>query len=283
MSDPRGETVSDRLLILEAGRAERHYWLDLWAYRELFMILAWRDLTVRYKQTIIGVAWAVVRPLLTVVIFTLIFGRVAGLKSEGAAPYAVMVAVGTLAWTLFSTILSEASNSLVTNANLIGKIYFPRLIVPSATVVVALVDAAVSLLLVFILMAVYRFAPDWRMILLPLFVAMAVLSALGPALLMAAMNVKYRDFRYVLPFVIQLGSYVSPVGYSSSAIEANTRIYYSLNPIVGVIDGFRWCLLRGEAQIFWPGFMVSVSVIVVFLWAGFAYFRRTERTFADLI
>lgn len=272
-----------RVLVLESGRAVRNYWSDLFAYRELFYILAWRDLAVRYKQTVIGVAWAVIRPLLTVAIFTVVFGRVAKLSSDGTAPYALMVFAGMLPWTLFSTILSEASNSLVSNSNLIGKVYFPRLIVPSATIVVALVDAGVTLLLLFGMMIWYRFAPDWRILFLPAFTILAVLASLGPALLLSAMNVKYRDFRYVIPFVLQFGLYASPVGFSSSVIPAQWRLLYSLNPAVGVIDGFRWCLLRGEAQLYLPGFFCSLGVVALMIWVGVAYFRKTERTFADLL
>ena len=273
----------ERILILEAGRAERHYWRDLWTYRELFLILAWRDLAVRYKQTVIGVAWAVIRPLLTTLIFTVGATRIAHLPTDGAAPYGLMVFAGVLAWTLFSTILSEAANSLVTNANLIGKVYFPRLIVPSATIVVSLVDAAITLAMLFIMMGVYRYLPDWRIIFLPGFVVMAVLGALGPALWMTAMNVRYRDFRYIIPFILQFGIYVAPVAFSSTRVPAQWRLLYSLNPAVSVIDGFRWCLLRGATQIYWPGFAASLAVIAVLLWFGVSYFRKTERTFADLI
>jgi lipopolysaccharide transport system permease protein len=269
--------------VLEAGRAERHYWADLWRYRELFAILAWRDLAVRYKQTVIGVAWAVVRPLLTVAVFTLVFGRVAKLPSEGAAPYAVMVFAGMIAWTLISTILSEASNSLVMNSSLIGKVYFPRLIVPSATIVVALVDALVTLALLLVMMLWYRFLPDWRVVFLPAFFVLAILASLGPALLMAAMNVRYRDFRYIIPFVLQFGVYVSPVGFASARVPEEWRLLYNLNPAVGVIDGFRWALLRGEASFYLPGFLLSLGVTAVLLIVGVVYFRATERTFADLI
>jgi lipopolysaccharide transport system permease protein len=275
--------LSDHVLVLEKGRAERHYWRDLWAYRELFAILAWRDLAVRYKQTVIGVAWAVLRPLLTMVIFTILFGRLAKMPSDGVAPYPVMVFAGMLPWFLFSTILSEASNSLVTNANLIGKVYFPRLIVPASTVVVALVDAAISFVLLLLLMLAFSFWPDWRIVFLPLFVVMAILAALGPALIMTAMNVKYRDFRYVIPFILQFGLYVSPVGFSSAAVPEQWRLLYSLNPAVGVIDGFRWCLLGGEAELYAPGFALSLAMIAALLALGVAYFRRTERTFADLL
>lgn len=274
---------SERILVLEPGRAERNYWGDLWAYRELFLVLAWRDLAVRYKQTAIGIAWAVVRPVLTMLIFTVLFSRVAKLPTEGHAPYPVMVFAGMLPWILFSTILGEAAASLVANANLIGKIYFPRLIVPSATILVALVDFAITLVLLFAMMLWYRFLPDWRALLLPLFVVLAVLASLGPALWMTALNVKYRDFRYIIPFILQFGLYVSPVGFSSSVVPVKWRLLYSLNPIVGVIDGFRWCLLGGSASLYLPGFVLSVAVTVGFLLLGIWYFRKTERTFADLL
>ena len=217
---------SESVLVLEAGRAERHYWADLWRYRELFAILAWRDLAVRYKQTVIGVAWAVVRPFLTMVVFTIIFGRIAKLHSDGAAPYPIMVFVGLLPWTLFSTILSDASASLVGNANLIGKVYFPRLIVPAATIVVALVDFSVSMVMLAALMLWFHFLPDWRIVLLPAFLILTVLASLGPALLITALNVKYRDFRFIIPFLLQLGAYflrwVSPVRSCPMAGDCST-------------------------------------------------------------
>lgn len=270
-------------LVLEAGRADARYWRDLWHYRELFAILAWRDVSVRYKQTVIGIAWAVIRPLLTMIVFTVIFGRVAQLPSEGAAPYAIMVFAGMLPWFLFSTILSESSNSLVTNSALVGKVYFPRLVIPSAAAVVSLVDFAISFVLMVLLMIALWFLPDWRILLLPVFILLAVAAALGPALLLSAMNVKYRDFRYIIPFIVQFGLYVSPVGFSSSNIPDEWRLLYGLNPMVGVIDGFRWCLLGGEAAIHLPSFALSLGVIAFFLWYGIRLFRRTEKTFADLI
>jgi lipopolysaccharide transport system permease protein len=280
-----GHTVIDdqHVLVLEPGRAERHYWRDIWSYRELFAILAWRDVSVRYKQTVIGIAWAVVRPFLTMVIFTILFSRVAKLPTEGAAPYAIMVFAGMLPWFLFSTILSEASNSLVTSANLIGKVYFPRIIIPSAAGLVALVDFAINLAILGALMLWYGFLPTWRALLLPLFVILAMLASLGPSLLITALNVKYRDFRYIIPFIVQFGLYVSPVGFSSSVVSEKWRLLYSLNPMVGVIDGFRWCILGGQSALNLPGFLLSLGVIAFFLWFGVAYFRRTERTFADLI
>jgi lipopolysaccharide transport system permease protein len=282
MSSP-GTSAPKRVLVLKAGRAERHYWRDIWAYRELFAILAWRDIAVRYKQTVIGVAWAVVRPFLTMVVFTVVFGRLASMPSEASAPYPIMVFAGLLPWFLFSTILSEASNSIIGNANLVGKIYFPRIIIPTSSAVVALVDFGINLAMLFILMLWYGFTPSWHIVLLPGFVALAIFASLGPALLITALNVKYRDFRYVIPFIVQLGLYVSPVGFSSTVVPAQWRFWYSLNPVVGVIDGFRWCLLGVESTLYIPGFLFSLVAVVLLLWFGIAYFRRTERGFADLI
>jgi len=279
----KANLTQERVLVLEAGRAERHYWRDLWTYRELFAILAWRDLAVRYKQTVIGVAWAVIRPTLTMLIFTVLFSRLAKLPSDGHAPYPVMVFAGMLPWFLFSTILSEASDSLVSNSNLIGKVYFPRLIVPSATIVVALVDFAITFVLLLVMMAWYGFLPDWRIAFLPFFVLLAILASLGPALYITALNVKYRDFRYVIPFILQFGLYVSPVGFSSAVVPQKWQMLYSLNPAVGVIEGFRWCLLRGQSQLYLPGFCLSLGVAGAFMGLGIGYFRKTERTFADLL
>ena len=278
-----GGPSATRRLVLEPGRAERHYWADLWHYRELFAILAWRDIAVRYKQTVIGAAWAVIRPFLTMVVFTVIFGRIAQLPSDGGAPYPVMVFAGMLPWFLFSTILSEASNSLVSNAQLVGKVYFPRLIIPGASAVIALVDFAISFFILAGMMTWFGFLPNWRIVLLPFFVIMAALASLGPALLLTALNVKYRDFRYIIPFVVQFGLYVSPVGFSSAVVPDQWRLLYSLNPVVGVIDGFRWCLLGGESQLYMPGFLLSLGMIAAFLWVGTGFFRKTEKTFADLI
>ena len=276
-------TSSDRLLILEAGRADRNYWGDLWHYRELFAILAWRDVSVRYKQTVIGIAWAIVRPLLTMVVFTIIFGNLAKLPSDGAVPYPVLVFAGMLPWFLFSSILAEASNSLVSNTNLISKVYFPRLIVPAAAGVVALIDFAINIVILFAVMAWFQFLPNWQIIFLPAFIALAVLASLGPALFISALNVKYRDFRFIIPFIVQFGLYVSPVGFSSSVVPDEWRFWYSLNPVVGVIDGFRWCLLGGESQLYVPGFLASLAVVAFTMWIGIRFFRKTERTFADVI
>lgn len=270
-------------LVLEAGGANREYWRDIWRYRELFFILAWRDIAVRYKQTAIGVAWAVLRPFLTMVVFTLIFGKLAKLPSEGGAPYAIMVFAGMLPWYLFSSVLSEASSSIVSNASLISKVYFPRIVVPLATAVVTLVDFLISFAILIALMIWYGFAPGWQILTLPLFVLLALFASIGPALWIAALNVKYRDFRYVIPFLLQFGLYVSPVGFSSSLVPEEWRLLYSLNPVVGVIDGFRWAVLGGDSPFYWPGFIASLGVAIFFSWWGVRRFRRTERAFADLV
>ena len=280
LSTNDGRTAPVSEVVLEPGRIDRNYWLDLWRYRELFQVLAWRDVAIRYKQTAIGVAWAVIRPVLTVLVFTVVFGRIAKLPSNGV-PYPLLVFAGMLPWTFFATALSDASNSLVSNANLISKVYFPRLIVPAATVAAAFVDFFISLALMAALMAWYRFAPDWRLVFLPLFALLAVLASLGPGLWITAVNVRYRDFRYVIPFLAQFGLYVSPVGFSSSVVPASWRLIYALNPMVGVIDGFRWCLLGTPLD--WRAVGVSALVVAMTLWVGVGQFRRLEKTFADLL
>lgn len=269
-------------LVIEAGRTEAQYWRDLWRYRELFYFLAWRDILVRYKQTVIGVAWALLRPFLTMLVFTVVFGRIAKLPTNGI-PYPILVFAALLPWQFFSTSLSEASNSLIGNANLISKVYFPRLIIPAGAVITSMVDFVISFILLALLMAWYRFMPDWRIITLPGFTILAFLAALGPGLYLTALNVKYRDFRYVIPFIVQFGLFISPVGFSSNVVPPQWRLAYSVNPMVGVIDGFRWAICRGAAQLYLPGFFLSLGVIAFFLWLGIWYFRRTERTFADVI
>jgi homopolymeric O-antigen transport system permease protein len=278
-----GITFMSDLIIIEPGRRERHYWLDLWRYRELFRVLAWRDLSVRYKQTVIGVVWALIRPVVTMLVFTIIFGRIAQLPTDGTAPYPLMVFAGILPWTFFSNGLSEASSSVLNSANLISKVYFPRLIVPTATVVVALVDFLISFAMLVLLMVWYQFMPDWRILVLPVFVLLAFCASIGPGLWITALNVKYRDFRYIIPFIVQFGLYVSPVGFSSSVVPEQWRLLYSLNPIVGVIDGFRWCILGGQSELYAPGLAISIGVTAFLLWFGIHQFRRMEKSFADLI
>lgn len=276
-------SAPESITILEAGRAEKNYWRDLWHYRELFQVLARRDISVRYKQTVIGVAWALIRPFLTMIVFTVIFGKVAKLPTEGAAPYALMVFAGMLPWQFFSTALSEASGSLVSNSNLISKVYFPRLIVPTATVVVAFVDFLISFIILIGMMMYYQYAPSWQILLLPVFVLVAFFASLGPGLWLTSLNVKYRDFRFVIPFIVQFGLYVSPVGFSSTVVPEEWRFIYSLNPMVGVIDGFRWCIL-GSGSAFDPrSFGISMAVTALFLWLGIRQFRKMEKSFADLI
>jgi lipopolysaccharide transport system permease protein len=275
--------TQEPVLIIEPGRSEKNYWTDLWVYRELFLILAWRDISVRYKQTIIGVLWAIIRPFLTMVVFTVIFGRIAKLPSDGSSPYALLVFAAMLPWSLFSNALTESSNSLISNANLIGKVYFPRLIIPTATLVTTFIDFLISFFILIGMMLYYEFAPGWQLLLLPAFIILALLASLGPGLWITALNVKYRDFRYIIPFVVQFGLYVSPVGFSSNVVPEQWRLIYSLNPIVGVIDGFRWCILGGNSPIYMPGFLLSIIIITFFLWLGVSRFRKMEKTFADLI
>lgn len=269
-------------LIIEAGRAERHYWKDLWRYRELFYFLAWRDILVRYKQTIIGIAWALIRPLLTMIVFTIVFGKLAKLPSDGA-PYPIMVFAAMLPWQFFATSFTEAGNSLITNANMISKVYFPRLVMPTSAVIVSFVDFLISFAILIGLMIWYGFIPDTRIIFLPFFILLAFAASMAGGIWIAALNVQYRDFRYIIPFIVQLGLYISPVGFTSSIVPGNWRLLYSLNPMVGVIDGFRWAILEGEYQLYWPGFILSITLVVFFLATGIVYFRKTEKTFADVI
>src|SRR4030042_3766947 len=241
-------------LVIEAGKTEGQYWKDIWHYRELFYFLAWRDILVRYKQTVIGMAWSLIRPLLTMVVFTIIFGKLAKLPS-GGVPYPILVFAAMLPWQFFSNSLSESSNSLIANANLLSKIYFPRIIMPTSSVIVGLVDFLISSVILALLMIWYKFIPDWRIVTLPFFLMLALFASLGFGLWIAALNVKYRDFRYIVPFIVQFGLYISPVGFSSSIVPDKWRILYSLNPMVGVIDGFRWAILGGGVRVFWPGFV----------------------------
>ena len=269
-------------LIIEPGRGFKHYWRDLWAYRELFYFLAWRDIAVRYKQTVIGVAWSLVRPFLTMVVFTLVFGKLANLPS-GNTPYPILVFAAMLPWQFFSNALTSSSESLVGSANMISKVYFPRLAIPTSSVIVSFVDFLLSFAMLLLLMLWYQFIPSWRMLTLPLLTLLAFGVAMGAGLWFASLNVKYRDFRFIVPFVVQFGIYVSPVGFSSSIIPAKWRLLYSLNPMVGVIDGFRWAIIGGDTELYLPGFLLSISLVLVLLSSGVWYFRRTERTFADVI
>lgn len=276
------EIVNEFDLVVEPGRAEKNYWNDLWRFRELFFFLAWRDILVRYKQTAIGLAWSIIRPFLTMIVLTFIFGRVAKLPNEGV-PYQILVYAAMLPWQFFSTSFSDASNSLITNTNMLTKIYFPRLIIPASTVIVNVVDFLISFVILIGLMIYYHFLPPWHIVFLPLFLLLAFLTSMGAGLYVAALNVKYRDFKYIIPFVVQFGMYISPVGFSSNNISDKLRLLYSLNPMVGVIDGFRWCILGGQSKIYVPGMILSIGFTFLLLFFGIWYFRRTERTFADII
>jgi lipopolysaccharide transport system permease protein len=276
------DNETDYDLIIEAGRTEKNYWRDLWRYRELFYFLAWRDILVRYKQTVIGVAWSVIRPLLTMIVFTIVFGRIAKLPS-GNTPYPILVFSALLPWQFFANAFSEASNSLIGSAQMISKVYFPRFIVPTSSVIVSFVDFLISAVILAVLMLWFGYLPSERILVLPLFVLLAFGTAMGAGLWVSALNVKYRDFRYVVPFIVQFGLYISPVGFSSNVVPERWRLLYNLNPLVGVIDGFRWALLRKDTHLYWPGFFFSVSIVVLLLYSGILYFRATEKTFADVI
>jgi len=273
---------SENFLIIEAGKTEKHYWIDLWRYRELFYFLSWRDILVRYKQTAIGVAWSVIRPVLTMIVFTIIFGRIAKLPS-GDIPYPILVFVAMLPWQLFANSLTESSMSLIGNANMISKIYFPRMIMPASSIIVAFIDFFISFIILGIIMAWYRFIPSWKIIFVPIFLLIAFLAAFGVGLMFSALNVKYRDFKYIVPFVVQFGLYASPVGFSSDVIPDKWRLLYSINPMVGVIDGFRWCIIGQDISIYKPGFIISIILTILILIIGIIYFRKTEKTFADRI
>ena len=275
--------MTNEELIIKAGCTQRQYWKDLWRYRELFYFLAWRDILVRYKQTVVGMAWALIRPFLTMVVFTVVFSFLAKLPSENNVPYPILIYAALLPWQFFSSALSECSNSLINNANLLSKVYFPRLIVPTSAVIVSFVDFMISGMILLGLMIWYNFIPDWRILTLPLFVLIAFAASIGAGLWLAALTVEYRDFRYVVPFIVQFGLYISPVGFSSKIVPEQWRLLYAINPMVGVIDGFRWAILGGESQIYLPEFALSLGLVFLILWSGIWYFRKMERKFADVI
>ncbi|TDN48625.1 ABC transporter permease [Azoarcus indigens] len=268
--------------VIAPGLADKHYWRDIWRYRGLFIVLAWRDLSVRYKQTIVGLAWALLQPLLTMIVFTIVFSKLAKLPTDGTTPYALMVYAGMLPWLLISSSLVGTANSVINNANLVSKVYFPRLIVPVSSLVVSIVDFMVGFIVLVALMLWYGVVPNWHVVALPLFLIMAILVSIGPGLWAASLNVKYRDFRYIIPFFVQFGLYASPIGFSSSIVPEKWRLLYSLNPAVSVIDGFRWALL-GSPSPYLPGLWISCGVILLFLWVGLYQFRKMEKNFADLI
>ncbi len=272
---------SDFDLIIEPGKGFKQYWRDLWRYRELFYFMAWRDILVRYKQTVIGVAWSVLRPLATMLVLTVVFGRIAKMPNEGV-PYPILVFSALLPWQMFANALAESSNSLVNNANMLTKVYFPRLIVPTSAVIVSLVDFFISSLILVVLMLWYGHLPSANIFLLPFFLLLALMAALGGGFWLSALNIQYRDFRYIVPFIVQFGLYISPVGFSSSVVPEQWRFLYSLNPMVGVIDGFRLALLGGEVVFYLPGFILSITFVLLLFFSGLWYFRRMERVFADV-
>ncbi|MBV8281785.1 MAG: ABC transporter permease [Candidatus Eremiobacteraeota bacterium] len=267
---------------IEAGKTEKAYWKDLWKYRELFCFLAWRDMLVRYKQTVVGVAWSLIRPFLTMFVLTMVFGKF-GKMPSGGVPYALLVFCGILPWQFFATALTESGNSLVANSNLISKIYFPRLVVPASSVITSFVDFLISAIFLAVLMIWYRFVPPATVAFLPLFVLLAFAASFGIGLWVSALMVEYRDFRFIVPFVVQFGLYISPVGFLSGIVPDQFRLLYSLNPMVAVIDGFRWCLLGGQHSLYWPSLALCVVSVTALAATGIWYFRRVERTFADVI
>ena len=272
---------SNRLILIQPKTSLKHYWQEIWDYKELFYVLAKRDIAVRYKQTIIGIAWSIIQPLLTLIVFTFVFNKIAKLPADGSTPYGLMVYIALIPWQFFSTSLSGSASSLIDNSNLISKVYFPRIIIPTAAIAVSLVDLLINIVVLAVLLLWFSFVPSPNILFLPLIIVMGFLASIGPGLWISSVNVKYRDFRYVIPFVIQLGLYISPVGFSSSVIPEKWRLLYSLNPMTGVIDGFRWCILGGEVPLYIPGFVLSWSVILVLLFLGLRQFRNSEKSFAD--
>lgn len=268
-------------LIIEAGRAERHYWRDLWRYRELLGFLAWRDVKVRYKQAVLGASWALFQPIVTTVVFTIVFGRLAQMP-DGGVPYPLLVLSGLLPWQLFSAALSGSSGSLVSNANLISKVYFPRLIIPLSALGVALIDFGVVLALFVGVSLWFGFTPTLHWLALPAFILLALAAAFGVGLWLTALTVKYRDFRFIVPFLLQIGLFVSPVGYRTDFFP-NWQALLAFNPLTGIIGGFRWCLLGGNQALALQPILTAVVVIAILVTSGLWFFRKTERGFADVI
>lgn len=270
-------------VVIDSGAKGNFDWRSLYAFRELFLILSWRDISVKYKQTFFGFAWVILRPLLTIAVFTIVFGKLANVPSVGDVPYALVVCTGLLPWYLMSLSFNDAAGSLIGNSAIITKVYFPRVILPISALLVNLADFVVSLLILVILAAWYGVAPGWQVLMIPFCIVFALLVVLGPSLLFAALNVEYRDFRYIVPFVVQLGLYISPVGFSTAIVPERWKLLYSLNPAVGVIESFRWCFLGERSPIYWPSIVSSLLFALIFLWLGASVFRRAEKKFADVI
>jgi lipopolysaccharide transport system permease protein len=281
-SDDLFSLSSDDILIIEPGNTTKKYWLDIWKYRELFYFMAWRDILVRYKQTVIGVAWSVLRPLLTTIVFVIVFSYFAKLPSHHV-PYPILVLAGMLPWQFFANALTESSNSLITNSNMLSKVYFPRLVIPASSVIVSLIDFLISFVILGLVMLYYQYAPSWRIIMLPVFTMMAFVASFGSGLWLASLNVKFRDFRYIVPFIVQFGLYISPVGYTSEVVPDQWRLLYSMNPMTGIIDGFRWAILGDAFPIYLPGFILSLITITIIAISGLFYFKKMEKGFADVI
>ena len=276
--------MSENTIIIEVGQSEKNYWKNLWKYKELFYILSWRDVKVRYKQTTIGLLWAILRPFLTMVVFTIIFGNFAGMNSDKTIPYAIVVFAGLFPWQFFSSSFSSASESLILNSNLLTKVYFPRLIVPISAIVTNFVDFLISFFILVILMIYFQFLPSYNIVFLPFFIILTILLSCGLGIYLAVLNVKYRDFRYVTPFIVQMGLYISPVGFSSKVVPEKWQLLYNLNPMVGIIDGFRWCIIGDtSASPFTLNFLISIILTFAILLFSIYKFRKLEKTFADII
>ncbi|MBS1573205.1 MAG: ABC transporter permease [Bacteroidetes bacterium] len=274
----------EQRIIIRQDNTEKNYWKDLWNYRELFYILSWRDIKVRYKQTVLGILWAVIRPLLTMIVFTVLFGKVAKMDTLSTMPYSIIVFAGLLAWQFFSAAISESSNSLIENVNLVTKVYFPRLIIPVSSIITCFIDFLISFIILLLLFIVFQYTPPIQILALPFFVLLLFIVTIGSGLLLTTLNVKYRDFRYIVPFIVQFGLFISPVGFSSNMVPAQWQWAYSLNPMVGVIDGFRWCIIQGAPNPFlqYP-FYISASIAILLAFSSISLFRRMEKSFADLI
>ena len=279
---PPGDEDTKQVTIITSRRASETYWIDFWRHRELIMFLAWRDLVVRYKQTVVGVAWNVLKPLASLIIYTFVFGRVAQLPSQGV-PYVLLVLAGLMPWMLFSSVFTAVSESLIANAHLVSKVYFPRIVIPVSSVIISVVDNLVAVVLLAALMLWYGMIPGWQILLLPFVVFMAVSTAFGVGLIIAVLNAQFRDFRHLIPFALQLGVFVSPVGYATSVIPAKWQLVFALNPVVGVIDSFRWCILGTRELIYPPSVIVTLVFAVITTVVGVNVFRRHEADIADVM
>lgn len=271
----------EKTLVIEANRGGMLYLRDFWNYRELFFTLAWRDIVVRYKQTIVGVLWTVIRPLATMLVFTVVFGKIAKLPSDAGVPYVLMVFAGMLPWQFISGTITTGSEALVGNQALISKVYFPRMIIPTARILMGLVELLINALLFAALFVWFRFVPSWQIVFVPLFMLVAVFLSLGVTYFLSSLNVKYRDFQYLVPFIVQMGLYISPIGFSSSIVPERWRLLYACNPVVGIVDGIRWCLFDSPLMV--ESVISAVVISLAFFVFGIWFFRKKEIEFADYI